>query len=430
MRIVQIFFFFMLVSVAYGQNVLTIDDAVNTALKNNFDIRVARNNAEIAKTNNTPGNAGMLPTIGVTGAGSYENNNVRQKNSAGEEKKYPALSTTSFSAGTELAWTLFDGGKMFVTRNKLRQIEVLGEIQFKEQVLQTQYDVIAAYYDVVRQKQQLDSYNEAINFNRERVKIAQTGFDAGSLLKTDLLQAKIDLNVATENAINQQYVIEAGKKNLNRLLGRNPETTFEIADVIPLDDAPDKADLLRRLNSSNTAILSLQKQVEIAESTLKENKKSNLPVLDLNAGYYLSQTDNSDGTILNNRSIGPQVGGKVSIPLYTAGENKRKISEARLQLQSAEYNLENTKLQVSTDLENTLTEFENQQRLVQIESENSDLTKENFEISIQRLRLGQTNSLEVHQAQEDYIQSCSRFINFKYNLKMAETKLRQLISTL
>jgi len=430
MKIGPILIAFMLVSSVSAQNILLLDDAVNTALKYNFDIQVSRNDAEIARINNTPGNAGMLPTIGLTGTGNYENNNVKQKSSDGVEKNYPSLSTTSFVAGTELSWTLYDGGKMFVTKNKLHQIEALGEMKFKEQVLQTQYDVIAAYYDVVRQKQQLNSYNEAINFNRERVKIAQTGFDAGSLVKTDLLQAKIDLNVAMENAIQQQYIIESGKKNLNRLLGRNPEIAFEIADVIPLNYSPDKADLLQKVNSSNSAILSLQKQVEIAGLVLKENKKSNLPVLDFNAGYYFSQTNNSDGSVLSNRSIGPQVGGTVTIPLYAAGENKRKIAEAKLQLQSAEYDLENIKLQVMTDLENTLTEFENQQRMLEIESENSALTKENFEISIDRLRLGQTNSLEVHQAQEDYIQSGTRFINFKYNLKMAETKLKQLISTL
>jgi len=414
MKTIYILLLLMLFPAVYAQQSLTIDDAVNTALKNNFNIRVARNEAEIARINNTPGNAGMLPTIGLTGTG-----NMNQ-----------AISTTSLSAGTELSWTLFDGGKMFVTKNKLREVEAFGEIQFKDQVLQTQFDVIAAYYDVVRQKQQLNSYKEAINFNRERVKIAQTGFDAGSLIKSDLLQAKIDLNVALENAISQQYNIDAAKKNLNKLLGQNPETAFEINDSIPLHGVPDKNELFQKLNASNTGILSFQKQIDIAQLALRENKTSNLPVVNFNAGYYLSQTLRSAAGETNSTTSGPQIGGKVVIPLYSAGENKRKIMNAKIQLQTAEYDLQNVRLQMNTELQNTLTEFENQKQLMQIESENSVLTKENFEISIQRLRLGQTTSLEVHQAQEDYIQSCTRLINFRYNLKMAETKLKQLVSAL
>jgi len=429
-KIITILLVFNMLPFVYAQKSLSIKDAVELALKNNFDIMVARNDADLAKINNTPGNAGMLPTVDLNGSGNYQNNQVHQKFSDGSTNTNQSLSTSTYQAGTELSWILFDGGKMFVTKNKLNEIEALGSIQYQEKVLQTQVDVIAAYYNVVRQKQQLSSINEAVNYNRERVKIAQIGFEAGSLVKTDLLQAKIDLNVVMENAINQQFAIEVAQKNLNNILGQSPETIFEISDSIPLNFYPNKSELQEKLNTSNASILSFQKQIEIARLALKENRSAYLPVVNLKAGYYLTQNNNSSGNILNNQSFGPQIGGSLVVPLYRSGENKRKTRNAEVQLQSAEFNLQSVKLQLNTDLQNTLTEFENQKRLMQIEAENNGLTKENLEISLQRLRLGQTISLEVHQAQEDYIQSCTRFINFKYNLKIAETKLKQLISTL
>jgi len=430
MRTIYTFLLLILFSTVQAQNILTPDKAVDIALKNNFDILIARNDADVAKMNNTSGNAGMLPTINMNGSGYYSYDNVRQKNSSGTITKYPSQSSTSVSANTELSWTLFDGGKMFVTKNKLGEIQALGELQFQAKVLETMYNVIAAYYDIVRQKQQLNSINEAISYNKERVTIAQTGFNAGSLVKTDLLQAKIDLNVAIENAINQQYTIDEAQKILNSMLGQDPTVVFEVTDSIPLSYFPDKNELLLKLNSSNASILSFQKQIDIARLTLKENQKAYSPILSFKGGYYLSQTVNSEGSTLNNRSYGPQVGGTVSIPLYNGGETKRKISIAKKELQSAEYDLENIKLQVNTELQNTLTDFENQQHLLQIEKENNQLAKENMEISLQRLRLGQTTSLEVHQAQESYVQSATRLINFEYNLKIAETKLKQLIASL
>ncbi len=132
----------------------------------------------------------------------------------------------------------------------------------------------------------------------------------------------------------------------------------------------------------------------------------------------------------NNRSFGPQLGGTLVIPLYSSGENKRKVTIAQIQLQSAEYDLQNIKLQVNTDLLNALTGFKNQRQLMQIEKENNELNRENIEICLQRLRLGQSTSLELHQAQDSYVQSCTRLINFEYNLKIAEIKLKQLIATL
>jgi outer membrane protein len=427
MRIIHIFVLLLFFPLVQAQKMLSIDEAVNIALKNNFDILVARNDADIAKINNTRGNAGMLPTLQLTGSGNYKLNTIKQLQDDGSESR---ISSTSITAGTELAWTLYDGGKMFVTKNKLNEMDALGEIQFKEQVLQTLYGMIAVYYDVVRQKQQLNSINEAINYNRERVKIAQTGFDGGSLIKSDLLQAKIDLNVSLENAINQKFTIEAAKKNLNVLLGQSGGEVVETSDVIPLDYIPDKTALFQKLNASNSSIQSFQKQIEIAQLVLSENKSAYLPTVNFNAGYYATQTANSVGSIPTSRSLGPQLGGTVIVPIYSSGENRRKTSIAKKQIQTAEYNLENLKLQMNTQLQNTLTDFDNQQQLMQIEKENNNLTKENLQISLQRLRLGQTTSLEVHQAQEDYVQSCTRLINFQYNLKIAETKLKQLVSSL
>lgn len=430
MRLISFFCLLALSAAGYAQKLLTVEDAVNIALKNNFDILVARNDADIAKANNTRGNAGMLPSVQATGSGNYSINNSYQKLSGGNENKYPSLSSASFNAGAQLSWTLFDGGRMFVTKNKLNEIEALGEIRFRDRVQQMVSNVIAAYYDLVRQRQELKSINEVISYNRERVKIAETGFNAGSLAKTDLLQAKIDLNVIMENAVNQEVSVTTAMKILNVLLAQNPDNTFEVVDTIPVSFVPDKNELTQRLDSTNTNILSLQKQVDIAKLSLQEFRRDYSPVLDFRGGYFLSQTSNSEGSVLKSHTFGPQVGGTLSIPLYSSGENRRKVTTAKIQVQSAQYDLQNVRLQINMELQNAITAFENQQKLMEIEKENKDLARENFEISLQRLRLGQTTSLEVHQAQENYVQSSTRLINFEFNLKLSETKLKQLVSAL
>ncbi len=429
MKILILSILVFLFSAVKAQEFLSVDDAVNLALKNNYDILVARNDADIDVRNNTAGNAGMLPEVRATGSGNYEINTLDQNLKEGENK-YSNHPTSSVNLGAELSWTLFDGGRMFVAKARLDEIATLGEVRFRDEVLQTLYAVISAYYDVVKEKQTLISINEAMNFNRERVKIAQTGFNAGSLLKTDLLQAKIDLNVNMENAINQQYVIEASRKALNQLLGRDPDKQFEVSDSIPTGFTPDRDEIMAQVNENNTAIQTYRKQLNIAELNVKEYQKVYLPLLNVRAGYYLSKSNSPYGSVLNALSYGPGIGGTISIPLYTAGEYKRQVAVAKIRLNSAEYDLQNVTLRVNTVLLNAFTNFENQARLLEIETENRDLTRENLEISLQRLRLGQTTSLEVHQAQDDFVKSATRLINFQYNLMVAETKLKQLMAVL
>lgn len=417
--------------VLFAQKLITVDSAIAIALKNSYDILVSRNDADIAKINNTPGNAGMLPTIAINGSDNYAVNNSYTKPSSGAEIKSLNAGTNSFNTDVALNWTLFDGGKMFVTKNKLKEIEALGEIQFRNQLLQTVYNVIVAYFNVVKQQQQLVSYNKVISYNQERVTILQTSFNSGSTAKNNLLQAKIDLNVSKENAIAQQSIIISSKLNLNQILSLSIDSTaYDVIDSIPLNYKPDKTDLLNKIYTNNTNILSMQKEIDIAKLSVDEFKASRLPKISFNTGYNFQYNNYNSGSTLINRTYGPQIGGSISIPIYQGGNISRLIATSKIQLKSAEYNLENTKIQVNTQLQDALIDFENQQNLLSIEQENTDLVKENLEISMQRLRFGQTTALEVRQAQQSYEDSFTRLINFKYNLKVAETKLKQLIAGL
>lgn len=429
MKKLLIIFFITFCFTAESQ-ILSVDEVVRIALKNNYGIQLARNESEISKTNNTSGNAGMLPNISVFGNGNYEINNVKQNYSSGVVNNYSDLSTTSFNAGTELSWTLFDGGKMFITKNKLYELQVLGEIQFKNKVLQTQYEVIAAYFDVVRQKQQLKLINEIIIYYTELVKILQVSYNEGSLLKTNLLQAKIDLNVNLENAINQEFIINSSKKLLNQLMGANIDNNIDVTDSIPLNYTINKTELANKLNASNSTLLSYQKAIDIERLNLKEFNRLKFPLINLKAGYYLSHTDNSAGNLLKTQSFGPQLGAYFSFPLFESGKINRQIINSKIEIESANLRLENTKLEIKKDMQNAISSFENQHRLLDIELTNNAFAKEMLEISLSRMKLGQATSLEVHQAQENYVQSSTRLINFKYHLKIAETKLKQLISEL
>ena len=73
------------------------------ALKHNFDIQVARNEANIDKINNTKGNAGMLPTVSLNGNGSYALNRINQKLSNGTVNKYSAQSNIDLGANALLS---------------------------------------------------------------------------------------------------------------------------------------------------------------------------------------------------------------------------------------------------------------------------------------------------------------------------------------
>jgi outer membrane protein len=426
--ILPVLFSMLSILSSMGQALLTPEDAINIAMKNNYDILISQTAYEISSADNTAGNAGMLPEIGLNITDRFAHNNTSLDLSSGENISSSNAHSNALNGNVELNWTLFDGGKMFVSKKKLNEIESLGEIQFQDQVNQTFYDVTIAYFDVVRQKQQLSSINEAIDFNEERVKILQASFNAGLVPKTDLLQSQVDLNVYLENAILQETVITNSKRTLNKFLSRDPDTPYEVIDSIELNYAPDRNELIGKLYNTNTQVLSFQKQLEVSKLSVKELVAQRYPFITFNAGYNFLQSNNTASNVMKNQTYGPQLGGALTLPLYYGGNIRRQIGIARLEEITAGYNLENIRLQVNTQLLNALTAYERALQLVNLEKENSILAKENLTISMQRLRLGQTTSLEVRQAEESYVQSLTRKILFEYAAKEAETKLKQLIA--
>ena len=413
-----------------AQPLLTVEEALSIGLANNYDIQLYQNDALSARANNTVGNAGMLPSISINGADQFSYNAINQHLTNGTVISSNGAPNNNLNGALALNWTIFDGTKMFVTKAKLNQLQELGEINVRVQVMQSTADIIAAYYDIVRQEQQLKNYNEVLNYNSERVKIFETRFNNGLSPKTDLLPAKIDLNTNKENAIYQQTVINNAKRKLNQLLGRDASTAFSVNPTIDNNFLPDSNSLKQLTSTQNPSIAGKQKELEVAHSAIKEFKALKYPKVALNAGYYFNRTDSRAGFTLLSQAYGPQVGATLSIPLFQGGNVNRQIKVATYSMKSTSLQLDRLQIQLNSLLKGSLDEYYRQLQLLSLEEENVQMARENLQISLARLKQGQTNALELQQSQLALETSLTRLNNIRFALKLAETQLKQISGVL
>lgn len=416
-------FLFLAVSV-FAQETLTVEQAVEIALKNNYDILLAKNEAEIADRNNTVGNAGMLPKIAATLSDNYTLNNLNQKFTNGTEINKNNVNGNNLNAGVALNWTLFDGLKMFATKSKLKRLEEIGELNFKDEIQTVVSNVMLAYYDVVRAKQQLKAIEEAIKISEERVKLADAKFQVGTSGKTDLLQAKVDLNAQKSAALTQRKVIEQRKGDLNNLLARNIETDFTVTDSIPLNLAEQLS--AEELDAKNFQLQAAMKNVEVAKLAKKEVFSQFLPNLNGNVGYAYNRSQSDAGFSLFNQTYGLNAGFTLSIPLFNGLNTMRQNKIAAIQITSSQFNLEKARFQTKLSFYKALKDFQNAQQLLKLEEENIQLAEENNKIATERFRLSQSTSIEFREAQKSYIDALTRLVNARYAAKVAETELKRL----
>lgn len=411
--------------------VLSADEAVRIALESNYDIRLSRADAEIARLNNTRGNAGMLPNVNfVAGENVAVNGFQYQKFFDGRvNENYGVLSNT-LSAGVQLNWTLFDGRRMQITKKRLEELERLGSLNLQNSVQNTTSAVLQAYYDIVRGRLQERALSEVITLNEERLRIAEARLAAGFAAQTDALQARIDLNQRRSDLLTQQNATRAGKRNLNQLLVRPTDTPFEVDENLQNTYNPERNALIKKILSQNPTLLALQKNADVAVLLVDENRTLNKARITGIGQVNTQRADNAAGILLNNTQAGVALGASLSIPLYTGGNIRRQIETAQLAAQQAALRTESQRLVFETDLDNQLTFYQVQQQILALEEENVGIARENLNVSTERFRVGTTNGLETQTAQNTLEQALVRRNLVLFNLKSTEIQLRLLAGEL
>lgn len=410
---------------------LTLNDAIALSLQNNYDIQLSRNDSLAAVLDKAYANYAFAPRLSGNASTLWNNNNQRQVLADGSKRERDDIQSHATVASLNLDWTLFDGMRMFIARNRVYQFAELGALQVKAQVVNTVADVMQLYYDVVRQQQQLQALEEQMRLSEERLRLAQYKFDIGTGAKPDLLQAQIDLNGQKAAALAQQTSINKLKEQLNQLLVQPLQTDFIVADTTIEFNPNINLDAVRTgVATTNPELLIAQKNIELANLDVRLRRAERYPILEFNSAYNFNRTDNK--TVINpfqplfNSNKGFNYGFTASIPLFNGYNNRRLIRSAEIVAQSQRLSYDRSAALLQTNLVNAFRDYDLFKRSLALEEENMVLVRENLFIARERYRLGITTFIELREAQQSLSDAAFRLIQARFNTKVAEIELMRL----
>jgi outer membrane protein len=407
-------------------SMMTIDHAVELALKNNYDILIAKNNSSEASNNNTLGNSGMLPVVSLNASESSASNDTKQEFSSGLSVDKKGVKSENITTGAYLSWTIFDGLKMFATRERLKELEGMGMIDIKVQVENTMVKVISAYYNIVMQKQMINGLKASMAVSEERLKIAQKKFDVGTASKVDVLQAKLDFNAQKSALMKENTLLADYKEDLNQLLVQPVEQDFEVTDSIPLMNEYKYEDLKNSIEGKNSDLLFAQKNVDISRYMIKEAKSTFYPKLNLNVNYIFSRAQNQAGFALLNQNLGFNYGFTASWTIFNGFNNANNIKNLKLNLENSNFEYQSLKAQTQLSLLKIFKRYQDDIAILQLEDENNKLAKENLDIALERFKVGESNSIELKTAQQSFEDALNRLSDARFSAKVSETQLLKL----
>ncbi|MEO6883780.1 MAG: TolC family protein [Bacteroidia bacterium] len=409
-----------------AQQILSIDSAIATGLKNNFSILIAKGDVEISKNNNSYANAGFLPQVSLNASKNLTNSNINQQYASGLDLNKTGVASNAFNASAALNWTLFDGFKMFATREKLRQLNDMGELNAKATIENTVMNIITTYYNVVQQKQLTKVATSAISLYDEQVKIAQEKFEIGSGSKLDLLQAEVNRNVEKANLLKDNVALNNAKTTLNQLLEQPVDMDFDVSDSIVITYNPTLDQLATDVKKQNYDLKIAQTNLLISQSVVKEKRSEAYPQVGFDLNYNLARSNSSAGFLLQSQTLGLTGGFTASWLIFNGFSARRDYRNAVIGSYESSLQLKNTETTVSASVLQAYKQHAADLEMLQLQEDNYGVAQENINVALERFKLGISSGLELKQAQDSFENAGNSLVSARYQAKISETQLMEL----
>jgi outer membrane protein TolC len=411
----------------FSQEILTKREALKITLENNFGIKIATNNIEIAKNNSSIYNSGFLPTATVSSGANFRKDNQTIDRQDGSSISIDDAETKSYNASINLNYIIFDGLGRKYNYQQLKETYNLTELQAKQTIENTYLQLFTAYFQIARLSENKDNLNEALSISKRRLLRAKYQFEYGQSNKLELLNAEVDVNNDSITLISARQQLSNAKRGLNVILGVEKNVNYEVDTEVFFNEIMNFDDLTQKTFENNSTLKQNEINLAISEFNIKINKSNYLPSLGLNTSYGWNKSQNPATSFLaGSTSNGLNAGLSLSWNVFDGGSTKTRVANSKIALENQKILLEQQKLTIQNTLKNTWEEYQNQLFILHAQEKNVVTNQNNFDRTTERYKLGQITSIEFRLAQINLINSKTAFNNARFDAKLIELQLLQL----
>ena len=191
--IVLFTFFYSSVS---AQKLLSLEESIQLGIQNHYSIQISKKRELQALNDNTPGNAGFLPTITGTLNKNYTISGLDQEFFGGLRAPLvqSGVNSNSSNGGVAMVWTLYDGKGMFILRDRFKELQNLGAKQTETAIENLISLISSSYYDLIRQNLRVNNFKKGLEISNDRLKLAKDRYEVGQGSKVDYYSAQVDYN--------------------------------------------------------------------------------------------------------------------------------------------------------------------------------------------------------------------------------------------
>lgn len=405
----------------------SLQEMINTALVNNYQIQILNNEATVATNNNVLGNTGALPTVDLNGAYTNSFSNTKQVFADGTLREGNNARNTNLTFGLIANWTIFNGFSVYAKREQLGYLEELGQINSKFFIEQTVSDIVTAYYQLIYEKQLLKNHQQSLTISSFRLNLEKKRKTIGVGKVKEYGQAFVDYQSDSIRFINQQNTINTLQIELNNILNNELEQEIVINDVsFSFTPLPEKDSLLQAVESTNHQLAQNRLQELIAETDLRMAKANRYPKIDLFGGYEYAKNTAAVGFVNSNQGFGPTLGISVSYNLFNGGSTNRNLENLDLYKENTTLTKKQVNKQIDADVLKLYINYNSTLSQIELAKTNINEMNKVYAVAKEQLKKGAINGYDFRLTQLSLLNSEITLMQLQFTLKAIEINLNRL----
>lgn len=407
---------------AQGQQTWSLQKCIDYALQNNIQIKQQALNSEYYNNQLSQAKSNRLPNLNA----GFQNN-MSFGRTIGPDNTYLDINSNSTSGSLSTNVTVWNG---FTLKNSIKMAEMdlrasLEEMQkAKDDIM---LNIAASYLEIL-------FADELVIVAEDLVKITQLQLDrtgklveAGSLAKGSLLEIEAQYAREELSVVNAQNRLQLAYLALYQLLELPSTESFKIEKpTLPEIGANltllNSMDVFKNAVGLRPAVKGAEFKLESARKQLEIAKGNLMPSLSFGGNYYNfynnKYTDRTGSKLAfsdqmkSNERYG--FGVTLNVPIFNRFQAKNGVSNAQIQVENNELQLQNTKNALRKEIEqaytNALAAFKryvaNQKTVVS--------SKEAFRYTEEKFNVGMINSVEYNQSKNNLSKAQSDLLQAKY----------------
>lgn len=430
--------FLFLMSQVQGQDVIrfSLQEARAYALENNFDIKMADTDIEIARKRVKESISTGLPQ--VNGMINYTNNiELPTQLIPGEffgleegefaELQFGTRHNAYWSAGVN---QMIFNGQFLVGLQASQAFLKLREASRKKTLIDVNSAIDQPYYTVVILSESKALFDSTLHSLDNMLYETQEYYKAGFLEDTDVDQLEIVISSMQATLMNIESQLEIAYNSLKYQMGITEETKIEVTDK--------SKDLISELEKNMLSqsefnydqhidyqLLQRQKQLSLLNVDLQ--KSEHYPMINAFYSYGQNAMRNSFNFFDNNEKwfTSQMVGIQMDVPIFSSGYRHHKVQQAKLEFEKVRIAEDQLKQGLALRFSAVNAEFLNAYRLYQIKKLSSQNAQNIFQKTEIKYLQGISSSLELSQTYNQFLSAQIEYLTSMLELLILNSNLEK-----